>query len=84
MFYQPGLLIGGNVEHDCNPQRSIGYYLEALVCLAPFTKSPIRAVLRGVTSDQTDPSVSTFVYHVSVCKWLHISQCCKWLHISVL
>ncbi|XP_041359240.1 RNA 3'-terminal phosphate cyclase-like protein [Gigantopelta aegis] len=57
LFYQPGLLIGGSVEHDCNPQRSIGYYLEALICLAPFTKKPIQAVLRGVTSDQTDPSV---------------------------
>ncbi|MBN3306707.1 RCL1 protein, partial [Amia calva] len=55
----PGLLYGGAVEHDCNLQRSIGYYLEPLLALAPFMKSPIRAVLRGVTNDQKDPSVDT-------------------------
>ncbi|XP_033737643.1 RNA 3'-terminal phosphate cyclase-like protein [Pecten maximus] len=57
LLYQPGLLIGGKLEHECNTQRSIGYYLEALVCLAPFTKKPIKVVLRGVTNDQIDPSV---------------------------
>ena len=59
-MYQPGLLVGGKLDHDCNVQRGIGYYLEALICLAPFTKTPLRAVLRGVTNDQTDPSVSCY------------------------
>ena len=58
LFYQPGMLDGGIIEHDCNTQRSIGYYLEVLLCLAPFTKRPVKAVLRGVTNDQTDPSVN--------------------------
>ncbi|KAI7813442.1 RNA 3'-terminal phosphate cyclase-like protein [Triplophysa rosa] len=57
LFYQPGLLYGGSVEHECNVQRSVGYYLEALLMLAPFMKSPLRAVLKGVTNDPTDPSV---------------------------
>ncbi|XP_049751489.1 RNA 3'-terminal phosphate cyclase-like protein isoform X1 [Elephas maximus indicus] len=57
LYYQPGLLYGGTVEHDCNVLRSIGYYLEALLCLAPFMKHPLRIVLRGVTNDQVDPSV---------------------------
>ncbi len=57
LFYQPGLLCGGSVEHDCNTQRSIGYYLEALLMLAPFMKSPLKATLRGVTNDSTDPTV---------------------------
>ncbi|XP_056147204.1 RNA 3'-terminal phosphate cyclase-like protein [Lampris incognitus] len=57
LFYQPGLLYGGVVDHDCNPQRSIGYYLEALLLLAPFMKSPLKATLKGVTNDPTDPSV---------------------------
>ncbi|KTG32116.1 hypothetical protein cypCar_00037759 [Cyprinus carpio] len=48
LFYQPGLLYGGSVEHECNVQRSIGYYLEALLMLAPFMKTPLRAVLKGV------------------------------------
>ncbi|CAL8278016.1 unnamed protein product [Merluccius merluccius] len=57
LFYQPGLLFGGTVEHDCNPQRSIGYYLEGLVMLAAFMKTPLKATLKGVTNDPTDPSV---------------------------
>ncbi|KAM8963665.1 RNA 3'-terminal phosphate cyclase-like protein isoform 2-T2 [Lycaon pictus] len=57
LYYQPGLLYGGSVEHDCNVLRSIGYYLESLLCLAPFMKHPLRIVLRGVTNDQVDPSV---------------------------
>ncbi|KAL6463902.1 hypothetical protein MHYP_G00282930 [Metynnis hypsauchen] len=57
LFYQPGLLCGGSVEHECNVQRSIGYYLEALIMLAPFMKNPLKAILKGVTNDPTDPSV---------------------------
>uniref|UniRef100_A0A8C5FN08 RNA terminal phosphate cyclase like 1 n=1 Tax=Gadus morhua TaxID=8049 RepID=A0A8C5FN08_GADMO len=57
LFYQPGLLLGGTIEHDCNPQRSIGYYLEGLLMLAAFMKTPLKATLKGVTNDPTDPSV---------------------------
>lgn len=57
LFYQPGLLSGGPVEHDCNTQRAIGYYLEALLMLAPFMKSPLKATLKGVTNDPRDPTV---------------------------
>ncbi|TRY57211.1 hypothetical protein DNTS_003287 [Danionella cerebrum] len=57
LFYQPGLLIGGSVDHDCCVQRSVGYYLEALLMLAPFVKTPLRALLKGVTNDSIDPSV---------------------------
>lgn len=58
MYYQPGLLYGGSLEHDCSVLRGIGYYLESLLCLAPFMKHPLKIVLRGVTNDQVDPSVS--------------------------
>uniref|UniRef100_A0A8C6ZBC7 RNA 3'-terminal phosphate cyclase domain-containing protein n=1 Tax=Nothoprocta perdicaria TaxID=30464 RepID=A0A8C6ZBC7_NOTPE len=58
LYYQPGLLYGGSLEHDCSPSRGIGYYLESLLCLAPFMKHPLKIVLRGVTNDQVDPSVS--------------------------
>lgn len=57
LFYQPGLLHGGPIEHDCNTQRSIGYYLEALLMLAPFMKTSLKATLRGVTNDPSDPTV---------------------------
>ncbi|KPP72002.1 RNA 3'-terminal phosphate cyclase-like protein-like [Scleropages formosus] len=79
LYYQPGLLFGGQVEHECNPQRSIGYYLEALLMLAPFMKKPLRAVLRGVTNDQKDPSVSPAASasennssHCCICNTIHV------------
>jgi len=52
------MLCGGEIQHCCNVQRSIGYYLEVLICLAPFTKQMLRATLNGVTNDDSDPSVS--------------------------
>uniref|UniRef100_A0A5F9CXP4 RNA terminal phosphate cyclase like 1 n=1 Tax=Oryctolagus cuniculus TaxID=9986 RepID=A0A5F9CXP4_RABIT len=58
LYYQPGLLYGGSLEHDCSVLRGIGYYLESLLCLAPFMKHPLKIILRGVTNDQVDPSVS--------------------------
>ena len=58
IFYKPGLLIGGTVDHDCSLQRSVGYFLESIVCLAPFCKRPLKLTLRGVTNNDEDPSVS--------------------------
>ena len=72
-MYRPGLLLGGSIEHECHNSRPIGYYLEMLMCLAPFTKEPLRAVLRGVTCDKDDPSVSA----VLASKWIP----CSCLHI---
>ncbi|XP_049957172.1 RNA 3'-terminal phosphate cyclase-like protein [Schistocerca serialis cubense] len=57
LFYQPGLLFGGHVEHECCKARGIGYYLEVLIALAPFCKKPLNAVLKGVTNCATDISV---------------------------
>lgn len=62
LYYQPGILHGGEIEHDCSVQRGIGYYLEMLVCLAPFCKKSIRATLRGVTSESNDPSVDAIKF----------------------
>jgi RNA 3'-terminal phosphate cyclase-like protein len=53
-------LIGGTLEHDCSLQRSIGYFLEPLVLLAPFAKKPIKITLRGNTNGSSDPSVDYY------------------------
>ncbi|XP_034832045.1 probable RNA 3'-terminal phosphate cyclase-like protein [Maniola hyperantus] len=57
MYYQPGILIGGQVSHSCCTQRGIGYYLEILLALGPFCKEPLNAVLQGVTHHDLDVSV---------------------------
>jgi len=57
LTYQPGVLVGGRVEHDCSTERGVGYYLEPLMALAPFCKNPLHVTLTGVTNNQMDPSV---------------------------
>ncbi len=56
LYYHPGLLLGGKLDHDCSPLRGVGYYLEVLLCLGPFCKNPIDATLRGVTNKAGDAS----------------------------
>lgn len=51
IYYIPGLLYGGELEHDCSLQRGIGYYLEGIMILAPFCKQPINLKLRGITNN---------------------------------
>lgn len=48
----PGLLPGGSYTHACHVGRSIGYYLEVLVPLAPFCKRPLDVSLTGVTGEE--------------------------------
>lgn len=55
--YTPGLLLGGQLRHDCHISRAISYYLEALLCLAPFCKKPLQITLTGITNDDIDCSV---------------------------
>nr|CAG4637002.1 EOG090X05X4 [Ceriodaphnia reticulata]SVE72929.1 EOG090X05X4 [Ceriodaphnia reticulata] len=57
VHYEPGLLYGGTIEHDCCTLRSISYYLEPLLAVGPFCKMPLNLTLRGVTNDQIDPSI---------------------------
>mmetsp|Transcript_34340 Transcript_34340/g.75074 ORF Transcript_34340/g.75074 Transcript_34340/m.75074 type:complete len:369 (+) Transcript_34340:83-1189(+) len=58
--YTPGQLIGGEaIVHDCPPTRSISYFLEALILLAPFSKVALDVTLRGVTADNKDVSVDS-------------------------
>jgi RNA 3'-terminal phosphate cyclase-like protein len=58
LFFSPGMLIGGKLKHDCPNSRGIGYFLEALVVLAPFGKSPLSIVLTGVTNHNDNLDIS--------------------------
>lgn len=59
--YKPGLLVGGRgLVHVCGTSRAIGYFLEPLIVLGLFGKSPLSIVLKGLTNDCKDPCVDTF------------------------
>lgn len=58
LYYRPGLLVGGQIEFEAPLSRGLGYYLEMLLPLAPFSKYPWQLKLSGVTAgDDLDPSV---------------------------
>ncbi|WVQ82113.1 18S rRNA biogenesis protein RCL1 [Cryptococcus sp. DSM 104549] len=50
--FHPGLLPGGSFTHTCHIGRSLGYYLELLIPMAPFCKIPFDIVLYGVTGEE--------------------------------
>ena len=57
LYFKPGILVGGKISHDCGKDRSVGYFLEGLLCLAPFGKFPLVLTLNGITNDDRDWSV---------------------------
>ncbi|GAB0090259.1 Probable RNA 3'-terminal phosphate cyclase-like protein [Sergentomyia squamirostris] len=57
VIYEPGLLHGGSLLHECSMERGIGYYLDVLLALGPFCKSALSVTLRGVTNSPESPSV---------------------------
>ena len=72
--FVPGVLMGGEISHDCPVQddnnndpsstdslqvRSIGWFLEGILPLAPFGKDPLHIHFSGITDGlaHVDPSV---------------------------
>lgn len=57
ILYKPGIIYGGEVQFRCPMSRTIGYYLEMMLALAPFAKFPFQLTLFGITNGFEDPSV---------------------------
>ena len=47
--FKPGVLLGGDIQHVCSGTRSIGWFLEGILPLAPFGKDDLSLVLEGIT-----------------------------------
>ncbi|KAF7973404.1 hypothetical protein HWV62_15197 [Athelia sp. TMB] len=57
ILVKPGIISGGPVTHDCPLSRSIGYFLEPIIMIAPFAKKSFQLTLRGITTNDSDLSV---------------------------
>ena len=55
--YVPGIITGGKHSHDCGTARSIAWFLEGILPLALFAKTPVQLSLTGLTNDTLDVSV---------------------------
>ncbi|KAM6500366.1 RNA 3'-terminal phosphate cyclase/enolpyruvate transferase [Amanita muscaria] len=60
ILLKPGIIFGGPITHECPLSRSIGYFLEPVIMLAPFAKKPVQLTIRGITTDDNDLSVDLF------------------------
>lgn len=59
VIYRPGIIIGGTLTHECPTSRAVGYFIEPMLLLSPFGKTPLMLTLKGVTSSKLDTSVDT-------------------------
>ncbi|KAN0061133.1 hypothetical protein ACQY0O_006868 [Thecaphora frezii] len=59
VLLRPGAIAGGNVVHDCPLSRSVGYFAEWIVVLAPFAKKELALTLRGLTAREGDLGTDT-------------------------
>ena len=57
ILVKPGIISGGPVTHECPISRSIGYFLEPIIMLSPFSKKLLALTLKGITTDDKDLSV---------------------------
>lgn len=56
--FKPGVLVGGEIEHTCPDIKSVGWFLEGIMALAPFGKESLQLTLNGTTDSLShlDPS----------------------------
>jgi RNA 3'-terminal phosphate cyclase-like protein len=56
--FKPGVLVGGDIEHNCPTSKSVGWFLEGILALAPFGKGALHLTLEGTTDSLShiDPS----------------------------
>lgn len=54
VIYKPGIITGGELTHDCNKGKPIGYFLEPMLYLAPFSKRKFSIIFKGFTTLSND------------------------------
>lgn len=57
--FKPGIILGGEISHDCVCSRAIGWYLEGILPIVIFAKLPVKLTLTGVTNNQLDITIDT-------------------------
>ncbi|EDO17418.1 hypothetical protein Kpol_1037p14 [Vanderwaltozyma polyspora DSM 70294] len=57
VIYRPGIIIGGSYTHNCPNSKPVGYYVEPMLYLAPFSKKKFSIIFRGITSSHSDAGI---------------------------
>lgn len=57
IIYFPGLITGGSYSHQCPTSKSVGYFIEPMLYLAPFSKKKFSIIFKGITGSKFDIGV---------------------------
>lgn len=57
VIYHPGLIIGGEYTHVCPDSKPVGYFIEPLLYIAPFSKKTFSIMFKGITASKTDSGI---------------------------
>ncbi|EGW33026.1 uncharacterized protein SPAPADRAFT_49951 [Spathaspora passalidarum NRRL Y-27907] len=55
IIYRPGIITGGELTHNCPTTKPVGYFIEPMLFLAPFSKKKFSIIFKGLTSSE-DPN----------------------------
>ncbi|KAI5952419.1 hypothetical protein KGF54_003286 [Candida jiufengensis] len=50
IIYRPGIIIGGELTHNCPNSKPVGYFIEPMLMLAPFSKKKFSIIFKGLTN----------------------------------
>lgn len=50
VIYRPGIIIGGQLTHNCPTSKPVGYFIEPMLYLAPFSKNKFSIIFKGLTA----------------------------------
>ncbi|KAH3903299.1 probable RNA 3'-terminal phosphate cyclase-like protein [Saccharomycodes ludwigii] len=57
IIYKPGIITGGTYTHNCPNSKAVGYFVEPMLYLAPFSKKKFSILFKGITSSHVDPGL---------------------------
>ncbi|SCU81737.1 LAMI_0B07470g1_1 [Lachancea mirantina] len=57
VIYRPGIITGGSYTHNCPAGKPVGYFVEPMLYLAPFSKKKFSILFRGITASHTDAGI---------------------------
>lgn len=57
VIYRPGIIIGGSHTHNCPNSKPVGYFVEPLLYIAPFSKKKFSIIFRGITASHSDAGI---------------------------
>ncbi|CCC69785.1 hypothetical protein NCAS_0D02040 [Naumovozyma castellii] len=57
ILYRPGIISGGAHTHNCPPSKPVGYFVEPMLYLAPFSKKKFSIIFKGITASHSDAGI---------------------------